>query len=116
MDQKLRIRKTITKSEIKYMKKNMRKIERLIDNYEDKDVADVDDFISTEDKASELILDYLAEEKACDETLDVLKEKFREKEITFDEYLNAARILSDTQFMHMAKRRKIMSVLSANNR
>ena len=116
MNENIITKKAVMESEIEYMENNIEKIEAFIDNNQEKDVGDVDDFICPEDEVSDLILDYLAEEKACDETLDAIKEQFRKKKITLNEYLDGARSISETQFMCMAKRRKIMSVISANKR
>lgn len=101
---------------MEYMESNMEKMNSFIENNEEVDTIDIDEFISPEDEVSNLILEYLAEEKACEETMEVIKDRFRKKKLDLNEYLEAIRSLSNTQFTCMAKRRKIMSVLSANKR
>lgn len=103
-------------SEIESMENNSEKIETFIDNNEGKEINDIDEFVKPEDEVSEYILDFLADETACEETIEVVRSRFRKKKISLEEYLDAVRTLSNQQFMSMAKRRKIMSVVSAHNR
>lgn len=49
---------------MEYMESNMEKMNSFIENNEDVDTIDIDEFISPEDEVSNLILEYLAEEKA----------------------------------------------------
>ena len=114
--EKLITKKAISESEVEFMVNNKEKIELFIKSYQNKTVANIDDFISPDDEISDHILNYLAEEKAWDETLDAIKEQYRKKKITLSKYLEGVRSISDIQFMCMAQRRKIMSVLAANKR
>lgn len=93
------------------------KIEQFIENNEGKEINDIDEVVKPEDNVSHgQILEFLADETACEDTIDVVKAKFRKKQISLEEYLDSVRTLSNYQFMSMAKRRKIMSVISAYNR
>jgi hypothetical protein len=92
------------------------KIEQFIENNEGKDINDIDEFVKPEDDVSEKILDFLADETACEDAMDVVKYKFRKKKINLEEYLDSIRTLSNYQFMSMAMRRKIMSAISALHR
>ena len=48
--------------------------------------------------------------------MDLIKASFRKKKLALDDYLEAVRTLSNEQFMSMAKRRKIMSMVKAYKR
>ena len=85
------------------------KIEQFIENNEGKEINDIDEFVKPEDDVSEKILDFLSDETSCEDTMEIVKSKFRKKQITLEEYLDSVRTLSSYQFMSMAKRRKIMS-------
>lgn len=87
------------------------KMEELDDN---PDV--LDEIIKPADVVTEKILDCLAEEKACEDTMEIVKQQFRRKKFEIEEYLDAIRTLSNQQFWSMAHRRKVISVVSAHNR
>ena len=116
MEDKISTKKAILETEIEYMEKNSVKINEFISNNEGKEISNIDEFISPEDDVSDLIISFFADEKAWEETMDIIKDRFRHKKITLDQYLDAIRNLSNEQFMCMAQRRKIMSILSANKR
>jgi len=103
-------------SELENMNSNSEKIETFIENNEGKEISDVDEFVKPEDEISEQMLDYLSEETACEETMEYMKKKYRKKKVDLGDYLDSVRTLSDTQFMCMAQRRKIMSMVSAHSR
>lgn len=103
-------------SELELVDQNTEKIEAFIQNNEGKEISDVDEFVKPEDEISENILEYLADETACEETMEYVKARFRKKKISLEEYLESIRTLSSYQFMSMSKRRKIMSLVSAHNR
>ena len=113
---KVATKKAIIDSEMEYMGKNMERINTFISNNEGKEISNIDEFISPEDEVSDHIISLLADEKAWEETMEIIKERFRKKKIDLDAYLDSIRTLSNEQFMWMAQRRKIMSVLSANRR
>lgn len=48
--------------------------------------------------------------------MEAVRYKFRKKKLDLEEYLDAVRSLANDQFMAMAKRRKIMSLVSSHNR
>lgn len=95
---------------------NTEELENFIENNEGKDISDIDEFVKPEDKVSEKMIDFIADETACEDTMDIIKSRFRKKKITMDEYLESVRNLANHQFMCMAQRRKIMSAVSALNR
>lgn len=91
-------------------------MEQFIQNNQGRDINDIDEIVKPEDEVSEKMLEYLADETACEEAMEVIRSKFRKKKITIDEYLESVRTLANHQFMSMSKRRKIMSTVSALNR
>ena len=99
---KISTRKAILESEVEYMEKNMEKINIFIENNEGKEISNIDEFITPEDEISDHIITFLADEKAWEETMGVIKERFRKKKISLDDYLDATRTLSNEQFMCMA--------------
>eukprot|EP00345_Euplotes_harpa_P008279 CAMPEP_0168332848 /NCGR_PEP_ID=MMETSP0213-20121227/9221_1 /TAXON_ID=151035 /ORGANISM="Euplotes harpa, Strain FSP1.4" /LENGTH=305 /DNA_ID=CAMNT_0008336989 /DNA_START=185 /DNA_END=1103 /DNA_ORIENTATION=+ len=123
-----RTRKAILESEMEYIKTCSSQLEEKLEtiysdklwedtaNSNEKMVANIDALVMPEDDVSGYILDYLSDEKACEETMEIIKERFRKKKISLDDYLESVRSLANQQYMSMAKRRKIISVLSANKR
>lgn len=109
-------KKAMVDSELEIIEANTEKIEAFIENNEGKDINDIDEFVKPEDEISEHILEFLADETACEETMEYVKSRFRKKKITLEEYLESMRTLSSQQFTSMSKRRKIMSLVSAHNR
>jgi hypothetical protein len=104
----------VIESEMEYM--DTEKIEQFIENNEGKEISEIDEFVKPEDDVSEKILDFLADETACEDAMEVVRHKFRKKKISLEEYLDSVRTLSNYQFMSMAKRRKIMSAVNAMKR
>lgn len=103
-------------SEMETMEQNTENIEHFIEHHEGQEVGNVDEFVKPEDEVSEQLLNFLADERACEETIDMLKSRFRKKKISLDDYLESVRSLSNQQFMSMAKRKKISLIISAHNR
>lgn len=103
--------RAIFDSEKEYKDNLSKQIERL---QEDPDV--LDEIVKPSDAISESILDCIAEEKVCEDKMEIIKAQFRKKKLETDEYLDAIRTLSGQQFWAMAKRRKVMSMVSAHNR
>jgi hypothetical protein len=89
----------VIESELENMKDNSDSIQEFISNNEGKEINNIDELVKAEDEISEKILDYLAEETACEETMEDLKRLFRSKTIDKDDYLEGIRGLSDKQFM-----------------
>jgi hypothetical protein len=89
---KLATKKAIIISEMEYMEKNMERIKTFISNNEGREISNIDEFISPEDDADDII-SFLADEKACEETMELIKEEFRKKKISLEEYLDAIRAL-----------------------
>jgi hypothetical protein len=98
-------------SEKEYRDGFNKKLEELQD-----DPEVLDEIIKPTDVISESILDWIADEKACEDTMDIIRGQFRKKKMELEEYLDSVRTLSNQQFMSMAKRRKVISVVSAHNR
>lgn len=77
MNERINTSKALLESEMQYMHSNMERMRAFIENNEDADTINVDEFIAPEDEVSDLVLEYLAEEKACEETMELLKDRFR---------------------------------------
>ena len=53
---------------------------------------------------------------AIEETIDMLRESFRKKKMTLDEYLMLVRELSDDRFINIAESQKLEKFISQGNK
>jgi hypothetical protein len=65
-----------------------------------------------EDEHKLYLDDIKAKEHTVEDTIDLCKKAYRKKRITLSEYLDTVRELSEEQFLNLAMRQKILSILS----